>query len=307
MRVLLIGEGAAGTQVLRGLLNHGHDVVAVMTDSIEPSEAVSLGHVAKGAGLRVWAAERVEDPDLSDLLLWEEVDMLLNVYSLHIVHDRILQVPRIGSFNLHPSPLPAYAGLNSVCWALFRGERSHGVTVHWMAPRIDSGPIAYQEIFPIEPEETGLSLATKCIRVGVRLVARLVDTAVSHTDRIPAIPQDLTERSYFGRDTPYEGPLSWSMPAHAFVNFVRACNFHPLRSPWGTATAVVGDRTFGLRDAQLTGSPARAPAGSYRPGKEGSVLVACADEWVRLPQLIDGGRPVSAFAAVYQSAESGGR
>jgi methionyl-tRNA formyltransferase len=305
MRVLLVGEGAAGTQVLKSLLRRDHDVVAVMTTPAEPGEAVSLWHVARGEGLRAWPAERVEDPGLSRLLVSEDVDMLLNVYSLHIVNERVLRAPRIGSFNLHPSPLPAYAGLNSVCWALFRDERSHGVTVHWMVLDVDSGPIAYQEIFPIESEETGLSLASKCIRAGVRLIDRLVDAAAKGADQVPAISQDMSGRSYFGGGVPYDGRVSWSLPAQVIVGLVRACNFYPLRSPWGVASAVIGREIFQLKDVRPTGSPARAAAGSYEPGDGGSVLIACADEWVMVTELFDGGRPVPAFEAVYHPTVSG--
>ena len=57
------------------------------------------------------------------------MDLILNVHSLHLIRKEILDLPRLGSFNFHPGPLPRYAGLNSVCWALYRGETKHGVTL----------------------------------------------------------------------------------------------------------------------------------------------------------------------------------
>jgi len=61
-----------------------------------------------------------------------------------------------------------------VRWASYRGETEHGVTLHKLAPEIDAGPIVYQEVVGVESEETGLSLTTKCVNVGVPLVLRLV-------------------------------------------------------------------------------------------------------------------------------------
>ena len=68
------------------------------------------------------------------------VDLLLNVHSLYLIARRtVVAAPRIGSFNLHPGPLPEYAGLNTPSWAIYNGEREHGVTVHWMEPGVDTG------------------------------------------------------------------------------------------------------------------------------------------------------------------------
>jgi len=68
------------------------------------------------------------------------VDLLLNIHSLYVTAREILQTPKIGCFNLHPFPLLRYAGLNPVCWALYDGETTHGVTLHGMTAEIDAGP-----------------------------------------------------------------------------------------------------------------------------------------------------------------------
>ena len=69
----------------------------------------------------------------------------MNVHSLFLIHPWS-SAPTIGSFNLHPGPLPEYAGLNVPSWAIYEGEkRSHGVTVHWMDEGVDTGPIAWIE------------------------------------------------------------------------------------------------------------------------------------------------------------------
>jgi len=126
MRVVLVAEETPGIHVLRALQQREHEIVAVMAKPADPSaRGASVWSVAEHAGLQTWPAERVLDPTLGDVLRDEAVDLFLNVYSLFVVHDRVLDAARIGSYNLHPGPLPAYAGLNSVSWAIYRGERSH--------------------------------------------------------------------------------------------------------------------------------------------------------------------------------------
>ena len=252
-------------------------------------------------GVRTWPAERVTDPAFVNEFRDANVDLLLNAYSLFIINEHVLQIPRLGAYNVHPGPLPAYAGLNSACWAILHGEREHGVTVHRMEPRIDTGPIAYQVEFPIEPTDTGLSLNTRCIREGVRLIMRLVDQADRDPSEIPAIQQDLSRRSYFDGNVPYGGRLAWALPARKVCDFVRASRFHPFVSPWGTPTAEIGGREFGIAAVSSTGVRVEGDApGCLRRSSDRSMLVASADEWIRLDAIIDRGRLLTGTEALAQ-------
>jgi methionyl-tRNA formyltransferase len=291
MRILLVAEDAPGIQILKALHERGSEVVGVVAKERRSSDrGATIWATADRLGARRWPAERVRDPSFSEEILDAGVDLLLNAYSLFIIDERVVEAPRIGSFNLHPGPLPAYAGLNSPSWAILRGEIEHGVTVHRMEQIVDTGPIAYRSTFPIDPGETGLGLSIRCIRVGVDLVMRLVDTAARDLSEIPAIPQDLSKRSYFGGEIPYRGRISWSLRAKQVCDFVRACDFHPLASPWGTPVAVIAGREFGVAEAIPSGLPRLdAAPGRAQPSENGSLLVACADEWIEIPILIDHG------------------
>jgi methionyl-tRNA formyltransferase len=86
-------------------------------------------------------------------------------------------------------PLPEYAGLNMVGWAIYHGEQRYGVTLHWMEAGIDTGAIAYQASFAIGDDATGLSVFGACVRLGVPLVLRLLETAAADRAAIPSEPQ----------------------------------------------------------------------------------------------------------------------
>src|SRR5207247_7297396 len=178
MNILLIGEESAGIQMLHEIERSGHRVIAVMASPGRvAASGASLWDAAAKLGLPTWPAQLVKDPLLAERMRAEEVDLLLNVHSLYVIHGTVLGAPRIGAFNLHPGPLPRYAGLNAVSWAIFRGEKSHGVTVHRMDVGIDTGPLAYQAMFPIGPDDTALNVSSRCIREGVALMLKLIDTA----------------------------------------------------------------------------------------------------------------------------------
>jgi methionyl-tRNA formyltransferase len=294
LRILLVGEESAGLNVLRWLLTTEHVVVAVLAgDSSRQSSTVATA--AERLGLKVHSAELVRKEGFADWLDSERVDLLLNVHSLFLIHSEAVLAPTIGSFNLHPGPLPRYAGLNAPSWAIYHGEARHGTTVHWMTEEIDAGPIAFQAFFDITPEDTGLSVAMKCVRLGVPLVSKVVEAAVSGQAAIPRIEQDLRERTYFPPGPPDGGRVSWSAPARRIVDFVRASDYLPFPSPWGHPRTAIRRQELEITKASSTGEPTNgAPPGTLGETREHGVLAAAADEWVLLERLRVGGAATSA-------------
>jgi methionyl-tRNA formyltransferase len=286
MNVLLVGEESAGIHVLYLLAESSHRVVGVVA-SPNPRYGgrVTLWKTAQRLGYRTWGAESVKDPSFARQIRAEAVHVLLNVHSLHIIADEVLEVPRIGSFNLHPGPLPRYAGRNPVCWALYFGETTHGVTLHRMTAEIDGGPIIYQSIFPVSSGDTGFSLYLRCIKEGLPLVSRLLAQLDQKPFNLPEVPQNRNQRHYHGREVPYGGRVIWSLPARQIVDFVRACNFSPFVSPWGFPQAHKGDLVFGIVTAAPTGSPSDAAPGAVGCGDGFGIRVACGDEWISLGKV----------------------
>jgi methionyl-tRNA formyltransferase len=311
LNILLVGEESAGIQALRAILRTGHRIVAVMTSSPqEHKRGATVADAASHLGYPVWPAKLVKDPTLGARVREEGVDLLLNVHSLFVIHAEVLRAVRIGSFNLHPGPLPEYAGLNAPSWAIYRGEKRHGVTVHWMATGIDTGPIAFQSTFDISEDDTGLSVSAKCVRQGLPLIEQLLETASTQPSQIPILEQDLSRRCYFGAEVPYGGNIHWALPARELVDLVRACDYFPLPSPWGYPVAMIGDRVVAIMRASRTGEPCSEPAGTVGRKVDGAVTVASADEWILVHRLRVGENYVPAgevLAPGQRLANGGGR
>jgi methionyl-tRNA formyltransferase len=286
MNVVLAAEESAGLQMLRALAQRKDRVVAVLTTPPQPnSTRASLWNAACDLGFETLPAELVKDSTLAKRLRSEGVDIFLNVHSLHVIHKEVVMAPKLGTFNLHPGPLPRYAGLNAVSWAIFRGEQDYGVTVHRIDAKIDSGPIAYQTWFPLEAQDTALSLSLKCAREGITLMLRLLEVAATRPESIPAIPQDLALRQYFGREVPEQGRISWEWPASKVINFVRACDYFPFPSPWGHPRARLGVQEFALVKAHGTGLGCDVSPGTVGASTDSGVYVACRDEWILASKL----------------------
>jgi methionyl-tRNA formyltransferase len=284
MNVLLVAEESTGVHALRLLLDRGERVVGVLTGAL-PGDGGTVAALAEQHGVPLHAPDRVRDPAFAGWIRNEQVDLLLNVHSLRIADGAVLDAPRIGSFNLHPGPLPRYAGLNAPSWAIAAGERRHAVTVHRMAAAVDAGPIAYETWFDVGPSDTGIRVAVRCARLGVPLLARLLDHAAQGPAAIPAREQDPTERRWFGREVPYGGRLPWEEPARRIADLVRAADYDPFPSPWGRFTTTLDGVEYAVVRVAATDEPADAPPGTVGAARESGVPVAAADAWVLVERL----------------------
>jgi methionyl-tRNA formyltransferase len=294
LRVVLVGAESAAIQVARKLAEGEHDVLAVLADEAPGPAVSSLAGVAATLGFDVLDTTRVREPAFAAWLAERGVDLLINVYSTLLVHPEVVRAPRIGSFNLHPGPLPEYAGLNVVSWAIYHGEPRHGVTLHWMEAGIDTGAIAYQASFGIGDDERGLSVFAKGVRAGVPLVLRLLETAARDPGAIPAEPQHGIRRVYRRRDIPQEGRLDWTRPARQIHDFVRACDFGVFPSPWGHPVARLEGLTMEITGTARTGLPCSEPPGVVGETWRDAPLVASGDEWLAVRRLVIEGRAAPA-------------
>jgi methionyl-tRNA formyltransferase len=155
---------------------------------------------------------------------------LVNVNSTVIIPADVLKPFEGRSLNFHPGLLPEYAGLHTHQWAIRNGEREFGVTVHRMEERIDAGAIVGQQRFPIGPDDTGLSLFSRCLAAGAELFPRIIDQIIRGETLID-IPQDLTRRRLYRHRDALDARIDWNQDAERIVDFVRAGNYEPFASP----------------------------------------------------------------------------
>jgi methionyl-tRNA formyltransferase len=293
LRVVVAAEESAGVQALERICSFrpAVEIVAVLTsEQPDATRRPLVAEAARRLELDTAAAELVGSPDLATRLQREAVDLLVNVHSLFVVNPQVLAAPRIGCLNLHPGPLPEYAGLNAPSWAIYNGETTHAVTLHWMDEAIDAGPIAWSEGFALTDRDTGLSVSGKCVRSGIPLIAKLIETALEDPSRIPRLAQNRSRRRYLGAGPPHDGSLEWTRPAAEISRFVRAADYAPFASPWGHPVSTLDGRRIGLARVKLTGAPAQGSPGELHEVTDAGALVSAADELVVVERIWADGR-----------------
>jgi methionyl-tRNA formyltransferase len=171
--------------------------------------------------------DNVNAPSFVAYLESQRIDLILVGMFPQIFKPPVLQVPKFGVINYHPSLLPSYAGPQPSFWMIKNGERVAGITIHSMIERVDAGDILAQQCFDIDPGENLGQLLQRQHHYAAKLLADTVD-AIAH-NRLNPSPQDLTARSYFKRRQASDAFINWSGSAVDQVNLLRASQpFEPL-------------------------------------------------------------------------------
>jgi natural product biosynthesis luciferase-like monooxygenase protein len=260
------------------LLERGHDVRGVVTG------APRVGAWAREHGLDVIDV----GGDWSARLAAEPFDHLFAITHLAVIPDEVLALPSGLGINFHDGPLPGYAGLNTPVWAILEGEDRHGITWHELTSGIDAGDVLAAVEIDIAPDETALSLNTRCMAAALESFPELVEALESGT--VTRTPQDTTGRRYFGRhDRPSPACLiDWTAATDEVLRFVRALTFGPYPNPLGIPKTCLADGGALLfvdvaeDGGDVSVSDGAAPAGSVLEIGEAGVRVATSDGSVRI-------------------------
>lgn len=284
-----------GVRCLSVLLAQGVQVALVVTHRDRASENIwfdSVEKLARARALPVITPEDPNDPAVVAQIRALAPDFLFSFYYRNMLGPELLALPRRGAYNMHGSLLPKYRGRVPVNWAVIRGERETGATLHQMVAKADAGGIVDQEAVAIGPDETAAEVFAKVTAAAERVLARALPRLIAGTEQIT--PQDLGRGSYFGGRTPEDGRIDWAKSAEEVHNLVRG-----VAPPYPGAITQLGGVTLRILRTRL--EPNRRPR-SGAPGlyfEAGAFFADCGDGGVlRVLELDAEGRPLdpAAFA-----------
>ena len=155
MRIVVHGQQAFGKAVLERLLERGENVVAVCcapTKEGRPEDP--LAELAREKGLPVHQPKSWKTPEALELMKSFNADICMMAYVLLFVPQPVLDAPRLGTFQYHPSLLPLHRGPSSINWPIAMGKTMTGLTIFWPDEGFDEGPILLQKTCDIGPDET---------------------------------------------------------------------------------------------------------------------------------------------------------
>jgi len=268
------------------------------------SSGLSIAGVISNDPLVVrWATEhQIPTIGYSDSMTFLEgrpIDYLFSIYNLRILPVELLRLPRIAAINYHDGPLPRYAGLHAPSWALFNGEKSHGITWHLMDEAIDTGAIVTQRMFEVAAGETALTLNLKCSEAALSAFSKLLpDLARGFCH---ATPQDHGCRTYYSgvRRPPAGGVIDWSRTGEEIDALVRGLDFGSFSNPLLFPKLWTGTEYLVVSEVRLADVVAEAPPGTVVSADHASLTIATGSRPLTIGGLLTlDGEPVSCFDAV---------
>jgi methionyl-tRNA formyltransferase len=139
------------------------------------------------------------------------------------LRQRLLDVPQVGTLNVHASLLPRWRGASPVAAAIMAGDEMTGVTLMQMVRALDAGPMLARVELPISPHDTMGTLEPRLAEAGAGLLAANLDAWLE--GRLAATPQDESLVTYAPQIRRTDALLDWHLAAVDLWRRVRA--FHP--------------------------------------------------------------------------------
>lgn len=278
MKLIFAGTPEFAVPALAALIAAGHEIVLVLTQPDRPAgrgmklKASPVKELAIQHGLVVFQPESLKPEEVQARIAAVAADaMIVAAYGL-IIPKRVLDMPRLGCFNIHASLLPRWRGAAPIQRAILAGDAETGITIMQVVPTLDAGDMLMKAAVPITDDDTAQSLHDALAELGGRLMAE----ALVSLESLQAQLQDEALVTYAAKLQKTEAPLDWRRSAIELARQVRA--FNP----------------FPVAQAAMRGEPwriwfARAMEGKGKPGEvigiSDGIVVACGSGVLRIEEL----------------------
>jgi methionyl-tRNA formyltransferase len=283
MRIIFMGTPDFAVPSLEILLDHGYDVVAVVTATdkmggrggnqvLEPA----VKKAARKHGLRILQPKNLKDPDFIQTLRDLQPDLQV-VVAFRMLPEAVWALPHIGTFNLHGSLLPKYRGAAPINWAVIEGERETGVTTFFLQHEIDTGDVLLQRKMPIGENETAGEVHDRMMQLGAQAVldtVRLIESG----DYTPQA-QDAGQATKAPKIFHETCRIDFAQPTDRVHNFIRGL------SPYPGAWTRLDDLELKIFRSRKEMTPPAHPPGTLVTDQKKELKYATLDGYIQVLEL----------------------
>jgi len=283
LKIIFAGTPDFAVPALAALIEIGHDVALVLTQPDRPSgrgmklKASPVKELALQNQIEVFQPETLKDLDAQSYIEAVKADvMIVAAYGL-IIPTNVLQMPRLGCYNIHASLLPRWRGAAPIHRSLLAGDAETGVTIMEVVPALDAGAMILKGVLTIGARDTSQSLYDELAKIGADLMV-VAMKQLAEKGSLPATPQDESLVTYAAKLQKSEASIDWSQSADLISRQVRAFN------PFPVAHAMLGGEVCRIWMATAVGS-----AVNETPGKVldvgATIQVACGEGVLSIEEL----------------------
>lgn len=289
MRLAFWGTADFSLPTLRALSDSRHDVAVVVTQPDRPAgrgrsmRPTPVAEAAADLELTTWKPATPRGGEFEGRLADLGLDASVVAAYGEILTERVLEIPRLGSFNVHASLLPELRGAAPINWAIIRGHDTTGVTIMRMVRELDAGPVLRRVPVDIGPHTTAGELFERLSRLGAEALLEALDAV--EAGEAEERPQDEERATYAPKLDRETVRLDWSLPAAEVGRWIRGCD--PWPAAWSELARAGGDR-FRVQLFAPEVDPAAEPddgepgGPGAEPASPGTVRVADPREGLRV-------------------------
>ena len=288
MRVLFWGTPEFAAAPLRALIGEGFEVVGVVAQPDKPqgrSRETIAGPVKKIAveeGIPCFQPETTKDPEFNEMVEVIAPDVSIVVAYGRILSKKLIDLPKLGTFNIHASLLPLLRGAAPIQAAIRQGFTQTGVTIMRMVPQLDAGPIVHTASIPILDDETYGELQMRLSELGALAIVEAL-TMIS-LGQAEETQQDDSLATYSPKITREDARIVWANGVDDVCRTIRA--YDPKPASFTTLNGL-DVKLFGAR--RLNEPDDAAAPGRVVDVREG-IIVSCGDGLVCVQDVQPAGK-----------------
>ena len=235
MRIVFMGTPEFSVNVLEGLIEK-YEVVLVVTQPdklVGRKQVLEYSPVKKAAllhNLPIFQPKKIKDD--YQAVLDARPDIIITAAFGQFIPNAVLEYPKYGCINVHGSLLPKYRGGSPIQTAIISGEEETGITIMYMASKMDAGDIICQKSIPILPEDDNGIMFEKLSVLGRELLLESLPSIFNGTNdrRI----QDESKVTYAYNISHEQQFIDWNKSSNEIINLIRGL------SPSPTALTSIG-------------------------------------------------------------------
>jgi methionyl-tRNA formyltransferase len=282
-KIVFMGTPEFAIPSLESLLRHHYPIVGVVTQPDRPKgrgqhlipSPVKI--LAQSHRFPVMQPERVRNSEFIDLFRQLAPDLVVVAAFGQKLPGELLQIPKMGCINLHPSLLPKYRGAAPINWTLIRGETKTGVTIMMIDEGMDTGDILAQEEMLITADETYGELHGRLAERGASLLLTTIEMILCGTAK--QSQQDASGATYAPRLKKEDGLIRWEDDIHHTVNLIRGL------SPAPCAYTLFRGKMLKIFSAHADEIPVTEAPGTIGRETEKGLPISAKDGYVYLKEI----------------------
>ena len=234
MKIVFFGTDFFAKEILRFLLEKKVPIVAVVTRPDKPKGRTQklLPPPVKelleecNLDLPLFQPVKASAPEFIEEMKKIDPDLFVVVSYGQIIRETLLNLPKIGAINVHPSLLPKFRGPSPIQSAVLAGERETAVTIMKMDLEMDTGDIIKVKKVPL-PEEMSYGELEEVLCNEAKELLLEVLFEVERKGKIEGVAQEHKAATYTQKITPDQGFINWSAPTREIINLIRGMNPKP--------------------------------------------------------------------------------